>query len=355
VREDAAVENAAFTAAARREAAFCIGSGGCTAFSLLTMRPKALQVVDINPAQVYLVQLKRAAIQRLDYRSAVRCIAESASPWYDAVLRPALSDEAAAFWDQRRHLLERGLNQTGLLEQQLRHVMHYFQLFVHGPRTVEAMLQQTDLSAQQDFYRRRWDTWRWRAAFAVGLSRPVLWTIRRIAMGGESPRPISAGFVRGMKRHVDDVLLRFPARENGYLWQWFLGRYPPNCQEALPMYLQEAHFTTVQAGLAESVTTIACAEAADWLERQPPASLDFFALSNTLDVCGPTYASRLWEAVARAARPGAVACLRSFFPADVSRAPSMATGLEHDPDLSERLTRMDRAPVRWFVQVYRAR
>jgi hypothetical protein len=53
-------------------------------------------------------------------------------------------------------------------------------------------------------------------------------------------------------------------------------------------------------------------EAAAYLESVPPRSFDGFALSNILDGVDAAGEARLLAAVERAARPGAVAVLRSF-------------------------------------------
>src|SRR4051812_29226363 len=87
VREDAAIELEMLRSLPQGETAFCIASGGCTAFALLLARPAQLQIVDVNPAQVHLVECKRAALAHLSHPDLMRCMMHDARPAY-ARLRP---------------------------------------------------------------------------------------------------------------------------------------------------------------------------------------------------------------------------------------------------------------------------
>jgi S-adenosylmethionine-diacylglycerol 3-amino-3-carboxypropyl transferase len=347
VREDAAVEVAALATCEPPKVAFCIGSGGCTAFSLLTGGLARLHVVDLNPAQLDLLELKKAALTGLPYPEMLRCMTVDARPDYPA-LRPRLTPEASAFWDARPWQLALGLNQCGRIERGLKRAMRLCLPLLLGRRRIEAMFLQMDLAAQRAFYRTCWDTWRWRCVFRWALSRPVL----RLFYGKPFVDRLPAEFPRLMKRQIDAAFLEFPIAENGYLWQTFLGRYPPG-ENGLPIYLRRAHHAAVQAGLAH--TSLECSDAAGWLEAQAPASIGFYALSNILEVTTPAYAARLMDAILKTAKPGAVVCVRSIFPPGREELCGPHAALTPDLALSEALARSDRSLFCRFIRVLRVK
>lgn len=127
--EDAAVETSclARTTGAR---ALCVASGGETAFALLGAGASEVVAIDVNPAQLRLIELKSEALRlrRGDYLvSDARALLESAK----------LSKETAAFWTKNCHTLRRGLCFTGTVERRtiaLGPVLRWFSKRPEGAR-----------------------------------------------------------------------------------------------------------------------------------------------------------------------------------------------------------------------------
>ena len=335
VHEDPTAELSALTLCAQPAVAFCIGSGGCTAFSLLTTRPMQLTVLDINPAQTYLLELKRAAFVQLPYDAMRAAMQRDARPVYRQ-LRPAISAPARAFWDQRARLLALGLGQCGLIERKGALVRRLFRLLVHDEHRITAMLSQRNLRTQQRLYHRAWNTWRWRLGLRVALSKPAL----RQAYGPDFVAAVPHGFATLLQERMARVFTQFPSAENCSLWQTFLGRYPP-AQQSLPPYLQRRHFAALRTRLPQA--DLVTADAAEWLAVQPAQSIHFFALSNILEVTSVGYAQRLWRALQHTAQPGAIVCMRFIFPPGPDRLlPEAAAHI--DTELSAELQQRDNSP-----------
>ncbi len=345
VREDADIELSALQTLPPLQSVFCIGSGGCTAFSLLVARPARMLIADINPAQCHLLALKKVAFAQLDEAQAKACLLNDARPFYPQ-LRAQLPDDAQQFWDANKRLLSHGLNQSGVGEQSLWRAMWLFRSFVHSRATIQGALNQSDLQAQQHFYKTRWANWRWDWALRVGLSKTVL----RLIYGEAFLRALPNDFAALIRGNLERVFTAFPTWENGYLWQTFLGEYPPH-ERALPPYLQTENHSAVKNGMPR--TEIHCAEAASFLHQQPRGSLAFFACSNILEVSSRDFAAQLIEAIAHAASDGALLCFRWIFPPPQDIIALLDSAFSYQQTMSQALSQRDRSLFCKFIRIYR--
>ncbi|RYG62944.1 DUF3419 family protein [bacterium] len=327
VHEDAEIERLALQA--RRAAlksqqpmrAFSIASGGCTAISLLLEPDVEVVAVDVNPAQIYLCELKKAVLSQIEAATPLG----NATVWFDSV-EGELSPQAQEFWRSNRNLLRTGLNGCGLTERVMRTTACLWKLWL-GPQNMEALMT-GDFSALRDP--------RWRLAFRWALHHFVLRLF--YARGYISSLP--PGFSREIRRRIERSLTRFPIAQNPYIQLTLRGQYGPN-EISWPTYWQSQHRGLLRSRLSN--LSLHTADAASFLESQPPQSFDFFALSNVLEVCSPSEQKRLLAAVARAAKPGALVCIRAIL---TRSAPQRwPTAFEVDERLTRQLLDRDRSPI----------
>jgi SAM-dependent methyltransferase len=159
-------------------------------------------------------------------------------------------------------------------------------------RRREAFCGLDDPKLQARLWREQLDTARLRAATALALSPLVL----RRAYGREFVCALPRRFGVALRRRLERGFARHPNRNNPYARLLLLGAPPPRA---------------IAASNGGSLD-VACADAADYLERSPPASFDGLSLSNVLDGADSAYAARLLQAARSAAAPGAVLVLRSI-------------------------------------------
>jgi S-adenosylmethionine-diacylglycerol 3-amino-3-carboxypropyl transferase len=347
VREDAQIELSLFNRLVNPSHALVIASGGCTALSLATLNKCQLSVIDINPAQIYLTELKSSCFSYLDFDSARNCCTTDASQFYPE-MRDRLSSPARSFWDDNSDLLRTGLNRAGWIDQRMRLLNQLFFLLVHDERFTEKFLGQRDALKQEESYFRQWCNWQWRLAKEIAFSKLLL----SFGFGRSALNELPPDFQQIMSGKLERALTAFPALDNGYVWQTFLGRYPSDNEEALPPYLQFGRSTNLREGIKRM--HLYCVDAIDWLRNQADESVDFFAFSNILELVTREYAEEMARQTARTAKSGAYIVLRSILPNKVHNVlEEQGATLKFEAELSNELESKDRSCFCNFIKIYR--
>jgi len=233
-----------------------IASAGDNSFSLLTADPELVVAVDINQTQLYLVALKKAAIEYLDYQDVLTFLGFRSGTDRLGLFRRikhTLETDVRQYWERHTDAIAKGIIHQGKFER-------YFQLFankvlpfIHSQRQVERLLAPKDGQAQLTFYNQHWNTWRWRLFFRIFFSR--------FAMGrfGRDPRflkevdvDVSSDIFQKAAQH----LKKTNAQQNPMLRYSLTG----NFGTLLPHYLLPAPFAKVKANLDRLVIRRGLAE-----------------------------------------------------------------------------------------------
>lgn len=157
-------------------------------------------------------------------------------------------------------------------------------------RTLRIFLDLDDPEQQTLYWRRHLDTRRFRAAFSFLFSRIVLRSVYSAAFLNVLP----PNFGSVLRSRMERCFALHPNCNNPYAHALLLGEMAS------------------ESKIPESRIAVQCADAADFLERQPAGTFTGFSLSNILDGANPAYARRLLAAVKHAATPDAPVVLRSF-------------------------------------------
>lgn len=273
-----------------------IASAGDNAFALAAEGAHVV-AVDLSPAQLALVELKRAAVLGLDHDALLRFLGVR----HDADrlvtyrrLAPALPEPTRAFWDDRLDEIHRGVVHTGKFER-------YFELFrrrvvpfFHSRRTVDRLLAEKSLEERERFYAEEWDTWRWRALFRLFFSRRVM---GRMGRDPEFFRYVQGDVAARILQRARHAFTALPTHDNPYLRFIFTGTFG----ETLPRYLEPGRFGALRAGMAR-LEIVAGAVDAIARERGP---FDGYNLSDVFEYVNAPLAGRMYEELIRSARPGA--------------------------------------------------
>jgi S-adenosylmethionine:diacylglycerol 3-amino-3-carboxypropyl transferase len=222
--------------------------------------------------------------------SRVFCIASAGCSAFDLATRGddvTAVDINPAQVEYVRGRLEGRPPDRGAVDQQLDRLRRFAPALGWRRSLLERFCSLEQPDAQLEFWRRRLDTHRFRLALAAGFSPKRL----RRAYASPFVAVLAPRFDRILRQRLERGFGRHPNSLNPYAAALLLGRR----RAATPAPLR-----------------LVTADAAEFLESCQPSSFDGLALSNILDGADEAYGRRLLTAVRRAARPGAVAIIRSF-------------------------------------------
>jgi S-adenosylmethionine-diacylglycerol 3-amino-3-carboxypropyl transferase len=347
VREDAAVELSLAGKLSKPKRILIIASGGCTAFALLGQGDYEVYALDISQAQIALVELKAAAFRSLGFAATRYMFQFDARPQYSSV-RSELSADSQSLMDLHLSEMTAGLNNSGSVDQKLKTMAQLFFLSVHTRAETEHFLRMSDIDRQKAFFQQNWCNWQWKLAIKIAFNKKFL----SLAQFKSAMELVPSDFHAVMNRRFERSFTSFSNATNPYLWQTFLGQYPQS-EDGFPLYLQSQHESALLSNLGR--LRLICDDVLSWLNDQPSASIDFFGLSNILELLPSEYAAELVPELIRCASPGAIVIARSIFPRTRPFLSDPSDTLTFDPQLSSECEQMDRSLFCNFMQVYRVR
>jgi S-adenosylmethionine-diacylglycerol 3-amino-3-carboxypropyl transferase len=178
VWEDADILCEALAPCARQGKILSVASSGDNALALLTLDPKEIVAVDLSAPQLACLELRIAAFKELDYTGLCQFLGVLSSKnrveTYQNLLKPHLSINTIAFWDERLNEIRNGIIHAGKFERYLRLFGKWVLPLIHSHSTIEELLKLKSEEERIRFYERKWDSWRWRLLFKIFFSRFVM-------------------------------------------------------------------------------------------------------------------------------------------------------------------------------------
>jgi len=345
--EDPSVDESALRPAPG-DTLFTITSGGCNTLGLLRFRPAAIYCVDINPAQNWLIELKKAAIACFSYDEFLQFMGlRKCTDWLRMFerLRGWLRREAQLFWQGHRGIIRRGIIMSGRYERFSKIAGRVIRL-LQGGRKTRRLFQLTNLEEQAAFYEKYWDNKRWRWIFNVVFNK------KRLAARGLKADYFhfddgSSSFSESFHAWAGHALKNIPIATNYFLALYLLGRYGD--EEQVPDYLQRKNYAVIKENI-HRIHPIT-ADSKYWLQKQPTGFFDGMSLSNICELMDDNDTEKLFTEVARTARDGARIIFRNLMvPREVPA--SLQDRIVKDEAESLLLRKCDRSFVYSKVAVY---
>jgi S-adenosylmethionine-diacylglycerol 3-amino-3-carboxypropyl transferase len=315
--EDPAVDRRALELGAD-DTVMVISSAGCNALDYALDGPGRIHAVDANPRQNALLELKIAAIRRLEFEDFFALFGEGYHPrfaeLYRASLRGELSDFARAWWDKHGDWFTSPLGSFyyhGLAGLVARGFRAYFRMRPKLAEDVRELFRAGDLETQRALYDRRIAPALWTPAMKWVLGRQFTLSLlgvphpQRRLVQAQHPDGV-AGFARAA---IEYVFRELPVADN-YFWRVYVeGRYTREC---CPEYLKPDNFQALKKGLVDRIKTHTCTVTEFLHDTKRPISR--FVLLDHMDWMSSYQPAALveeWNAILGRARAGARILLRS--------------------------------------------
>lgn len=325
-----------------------ISSGGCNTMGFLLEDPRTIFAVDINPCQSHLLELKCAAVRRLNYDDLHSFLGLRPSKTRIEMFhsfRDDLGKAAQEYWQQRLPMIRDGVVYQGRYEGFLRHFRRLLRL-VQGKRRIERLFECRSLDEQKEYFDRTWNTLQWRMLFRLAFNKRVL-AKRGLSADYFRFDDGSSSFAESFFHRSRRALREIPIASNYFIAQYLLGRYIT--ADAVPDYLRRENLSLLRGRLDR--IQIVTAGAQTWLTNRTTASIDAFSLSNICELMSSEETALTFEEVARTAKPGARICFRNLIvPRGVQS--NLASKIQLQEDCSRDLLDQDRSFVYSRVQAY---
>ncbi len=322
-----------------------VGSGGCTALSLLARGAGRVVAVDMNATQNHVTELKAAAVAAFDIEDAcaflggARLDGRTRLRWY-GTLRPSLSARSLKYWDSHVDDVAAGVINAGVSERFIRLLARLVTSAIHPRDRVERFLNCATLGEQVELYEREWNNTRWQMLFKAMLNR---WTLKRTYDPGFFSHVENESF----SSHFHDVFERTVTRnliaDNYFLFHMLTGAYPAGRSTALPPYLDPTSINQISERGVDGLELVD-GSFQDYLWQCDDSSVDGIVLSNICEWMSPGEAKLLFMSTARVARPGARVCFRNFV-GHTEVPDDVATTIVEDRAAGERAIQRDRSCV----------
>lgn len=311
-----------------------IASGGDNCFSIAAQSPEYVVAVDISEVQLFLVELKMAAIKSFDretYLGFVGFVSVEYRLEQYGHLKAELSSKAQTYWDANQDAITEGIIHFGKFER-------YFQLFkktflekVHSQEIVDRLFEPKTEQEQINFYNEHWFDSRWKEMHSNFFGTEML---------GEKGR--DPEFMKQIQGSVSETILKREVKHlqskncqsNPFLFYILNSKFDEN---HLPHYVRPENYNLVK----ENIDRIILKQGLLGKVAQEYKNSTHFNLSNIFEYMNMEHFKMVGNAIVQAAAPNAKLCYWNFM-IDRNLAHPIKERLIYEQELSEALSAKDK-------------
>lgn len=314
IREDSLVERE-ISKLENPKKLIVVGSGGCTAFSLLNDDVEKVICVDYNPAQCALIELKKTAIQHLGREEYLAFIGEAPDDRRIEtfrILSQYLRESTRNYWEHKPEAIQQGINHCGVNERFYRFIGENIRRNLYDESIWIQLFESKNLGEQIAFYEKYLTTAQWKTAVKLLLSKTThLQFFPNFMFSNASENDFGNFFMMQFEKEVTTKRIH----NNYFLSQILFSSYLYNEPEGLPYYMSEQGYETAKRNIEkvhiynESLQSI----------LQKVDSIDAFYLSNVFDWASEKDRVQICNGILEAKSTNAVVLYRNML--STSRLP----------------------------------
>ncbi len=331
-----------------------ITSGGCNSLCLLLENPGRVVSIDLNPAQLGMLEYKRAAIMELDYDDYLESLGvtfygkpsrhpqEYRVQLFDRI-KKHMSPEARSFWEGRRERIAKGIFMDGKVEKFFA-IYRRMLKFFYDWSDIEKLFSFETLEEQRNYYigmNRR----KWKFLNQCLLNKFVLSLVK----GSHSFEQVEdPDLAANLNRKIHRGMTRFFNPDNYFMSLMLLGEhYKP---DAMSPYLLRENFPVLKENIGR--LEIFKGVLTDVLAKYGKASFDRLQLSNIFEWMTNEFFNGVIREAIDLARPHARFCWRYTLARPRALDAENSKRLRPEPDLAQKLFEQDRSFIYESFHVY---
>ncbi|WP_077617097.1 DUF3419 family protein [Bacillus sinesaloumensis] len=337
IREDSLVEREISSLVIPKKV-LVIGSGGCTAFSILDDSVDQVICVDVNLAQCALIELKKAAIKRLSLDEYLAFIGETPCENRLGIyqeLANELPGYVQEFWTTRNQDLDLGINQCGVNERFYRFIGESICRNIYDETVWNELFAAKSLEEQHAFYHQYLTTIEWRTVAQLLLSKTThLQFFPAFMFANARENDFGNFFLSQFEKEVKTK----PIHSNYFLSQILFSTYLYEQNEGVPFYLTEEGYVAAKRNITKLV--IHPLSIQELLFKE--GSIDAFYLSNVFDWADEKGKEAICNGILRSKSENAVVLFRNML--STSQLPSsFMSKFSINEELSRRCEKLERS------------
>ncbi len=222
-----------------------IASAGDNSFSLLCANPEEVVAVDVNPIQLHLCELKKAAFELLTHSEFLALLGFSESNERLTLfekIKNALPETSRTWWEANKEIVAQGIILQGKFEKYFAFFRRRLLPFIHSKKRIAELFAPKSEAAQIEFYNTAWNNWRWRLFFSIFFSRFVM---GRYGRDPEFMNEVKVKVSEYIFGKAENHLKQVAAQKNLYLKHILTGQFG----ERLPHYARKENFDTIKQNI----------------------------------------------------------------------------------------------------------